>query len=342
MHVRDSYGSSADRPGSTDRILRPLWEAGPELRLLDAYRDADELARAVGAVWAAVEHSLRLLLREDTTAPDPVRLAALAPDELPLPRLLETLRARDRITIELAGTAHDLGRAAERAARGEVRAADADLARAAVALLEAEVAAREPETEAGAVAIAGPPHTPGPPPEPVPAVPPDRWRGARALRITAAVIALLALATSVFVLFRALDDQMSEGLAAFRRGDLEAAVAHFEAVVDEAPRNVTARLYLSRVLRRQGEYEAAAEHLRAAARISPTDADVRRELGHLFMDLDRPRSAAAQYRQALEAEPGDERAWIGLVLALRAAGDPEAEIVLRRAPPGARAALTRD
>ncbi|HEX6939001.1 MAG TPA: tetratricopeptide repeat protein [Longimicrobiales bacterium] len=324
------------------RVLRPLDEAEHAIRLLDEYRTPADLARAVLETWRAVEHSLRLLLRADRDAPDELRLVALSPAELPTPRLIDALRQRDTISLELAGIAHELERAAARAERGEVMAADADVARQAVARLRAE-AGRPPQA---------PSPTEGPPPapargaeEPGPAeaagaVPPERWSGARRLTIAAAAVAVLVLVAFLFALLRSLDDQMDAATAAFAAGRLDEAEAAFRAVLEDAPEDVTAHLYLGRINRRQGDYAAAAEYLRNAVRLEPEDPDVRRELGHLFMDLERPGPAAEQYERALEAEPEDERAWIGLILALRAAGDPRAEAVLRQAPPEVRAVLS--
>ncbi|HEX7119215.1 MAG TPA: tetratricopeptide repeat protein [Longimicrobiales bacterium] len=314
------------------RALRPLDEAEPAIRLLETYRTPAELTRAVRETWRAVEHSLRLLLRADRDAPDELRLAALSPTELPMTRLFDALRRRETISLELAGMAHEFERAAARAEQGEVRAADADLGRQVVARLRAEAAA--PTREA-------PPAAAAPEPEvPWEAVPPERWSGARRLTLAAAVVSLLVLVAFLFALLRSLDDRMESATAAFAAGRLDDAETQFRAILEEAPEDVTVQLYLGRINRRQGDHAAAAEYLRTAARIAPDDPDVRRELGHLFMDLDRPGSAAEQYERALEVEPGDERAWIGLILALRAAGDPRAEARLRQAPPEVRALLT--
>ncbi len=316
------------------RALLPLDEAERAIRLLEEYRTPAELARAVHETWRAVEQSLRILLRSDHDAPDELRLAALSPAELPTTRLLDALRRDELISLELAGMAHELERAAARAEHGEIRATDGDLALQVVDRLRAGLTAPRPTPAAGAEA-------PGEAvEEPAPAVPPERWSGARPLTIAAAAVALLVLLVFFFVLVRSLDDRMDEATAAFAAGRLEEAEARFQAVLEDAPDNVTAHLYLGRINRREGDYGTAAEHLRAAARLAPDDPDVRRELGHLFMDLGRPRAAVDQYQRAVEIEPADERAWIGLILALRAAGDPRAESLLRQAPPEARAVLT--
>jgi len=323
------------------RVLRPLDEAEHAIHMLEEYRTADELGRAVVDSWRAVDRSLRLLLRSDPEVPDELRLAALSPDELPLERLLNALRNRGLISLELAGSAHELGRAAERAQHGDVRAADGDLALHVVARLREEVTAprpSEPEKEPLVVVGAG---EEGVEPETGVTIPPERWSGARRLTIAAAAVSVLVLVAFLFVLVRWFDDRLETAIAAFAAGRLDEAEATFQDVLEDAPEDVTVLLYLGRINRRQGDYAAAADYLRRAARLAPNDPVVRRELGHLFMELDRPTSAAAQYQRALEADPGDERAWVGLILALRAAGDPRAEELLRQAPPSVRAVLTR-
>jgi len=323
------------------RVLQPIRETEDAIRRLSDYASANELGEAVVATWGAVDRALRRLLRGSPTAPDAVRLVALSPSELPTDRLIEALRREELISLRLAGLIHELSGAATRALRGEVRAADADLAQEAVVRLTEEVEELTGARERGAA--------PEPPlvavgPEPGGAPPPAvAASGAgprvRSLTAIAAAIAGLALLALILVVVRPLDDRLKEGMAAFREGRDDDAELLFREVVESAPENVTAHLYLARIYRRDNQYQRAAEHLRAAAAVDPKDPDVRRELGHLFMDLNRPGPAAEQYRRALEAEPESVAGWIGLIRALRAMGDPSADEVLRRAPAEVRAAL---
>ena len=321
-----------------DRALRPLSEAESAIERLGAYETSAELAESLIHVWGAVERSLRYLLRTDAGAPDDVRLAALSPKDLPTDHLLAALRRRERISLHLAGRVHELERAAARAASGKVQASDADLGLGVARDLAAAIAA----PDAGAAATPAPP---SPEPEAQPDDAGPSWEAGRAwdaLRGRAVLVAGLALAGVVVVLLaRQLSgpSNMEEGIAAFQQGRLGLAEQHFRAAVQSDEEDVTARLYLGRVFRREGRFEEAAGTLRMAASQAPADADVRRELGHLFMDLGQPESAAKQYRQAQELEPEDRLNWLGLIRSLRAAGDREAEEVLRRAPADVRAAL---
>src|SRR5512142_3350841 len=137
------------------RVLRPLSEAGDATDKLVTYERPAELAAALEATWTAVDRSLRLLLRSDTSVPEAARLAALSPGDLPLPRLIEALRQRGLISMELAGRVHELSQAAQRAASGDVRASDADVGRQAVLDLRREVtaAADSPVQEAAHHAV---------------------------------------------------------------------------------------------------------------------------------------------------------------------------------------------
>jgi tetratricopeptide (TPR) repeat protein len=169
-------------------------------------------------------------------------------------------------------------------------------------------------------------------------VPPATDGADRRLVIAVAVI-LIVIATVIVALVMSGGSGIERGIAAFQAGDTATAEGVFQQVAREDPENVTASLYLGRIYRRQGRYEQAATVLLAAVDRAPDDADVRRELGHLFLDLDRPESAVQQYRRAQELAPEDDLNWIGLIRALRAAGDPAADDWLRRAPANVRAAL---
>jgi len=59
-------------------------------------------------------------------------------------------------------------------------------------------------------------------------------------------------------------------------------------------------------------------------------ADVLREVGHLFMALGRPVPAAARYERAVQLQPDEKMNWLGLIRALRAAGDPRVDQLVTR------------
>jgi tetratricopeptide (TPR) repeat protein len=319
------------------RILAPLDEAGDAVEILSGYEGAAELGGAITAVWDAVDRSLRLLLRSDAHAPDAVRLAALSRDELPLSRVVAELRDRDLISMELAGRAHELDQAAGRAARGEVRAADADLARGVVAQLRTDVSRAG---ERGVRSSATRAVHEGAFDEAIHTVPPPSARqGMRRFALLAAIVAALSLVVFATVILLSWGEDLDRAVEAFRGGQLQVAESRFREVVARHPENATAHLYLGRIYRRQQRYENAAESLRQAARYAPGDPLVSRELGYLFLELNRPASAAEYFQRAVEVEPEERLNWIGLIRSLRAAGDLRAEEVLRRAPADVRASV---
>lgn len=317
------------------RVLRPLEEAEDAIRGLAEYRTADELADALARVAAAVDASLRRLLRSDPDTPDALRLEAMSAEAVPLRRVLEALRRQSRISLETATGCVELEHAAARAARGQPHAVDADLAERVVARLRRDVARAAAEAKADA-ARGAPKAAERKVEEPEPRPPRPR---SRSLAVTAAVIAGLVLVAFLFSLLRSFSEELDAAVASFRAGRLAEARERFAEVVADAPENVTARLYLARIHRRGEAYEEAAEQLREAVALAPDDADVRRELGYLFGDLGRPAAAAEQFRRAVELEPASEASWIGLITSLREAGDPEATQWLMRAPPTVRALL---
>lgn len=321
-----------------DLILRPLAETEDAVRQLTEYDTPEALTGALEQVWDALERTLRRLLRADTAAPDALRLAAFSPAELPVDSLVEALRARELISLELAGLIHQSTQAVQRARTGQVRAADADAARRAVVRLRAEVHAlgERPVREAARHTAAT--HALAEDAQPVrPPAPRDR-----SFAWWAAGVAVLLLIGLAVVLVLSLEHAMDAAVEAFDAGRLDAAEQRFRSVVEDDPANVTARLYLARIYRREGEHERAAAQLQAALREDSDDPDVRRELGHLLLQLNRPEAAVQQYRRAVELEPEQSLAWLGLIRALRAADDPRADEMLRRAPADVRAVLATE
>src|SRR5688500_4361803 len=99
-----------------DSILRPLRQRATDL---DALRGGAAASGTTLRVAAAVETTLRRMLRDDATAPVELRLRALAAEDLPTADLLAELRRRNRMPMELAAAVHELDQAAQRLAAGE-------------------------------------------------------------------------------------------------------------------------------------------------------------------------------------------------------------------------------
>lgn len=312
--------SSADGPMNQPAALRPLDEAADDIRRLVDPPTPDELAAATVAVAAAIEESLRLRLQDW----DP---------HLSFDAVVKSLRTKNLISLETAGTVHEAHEAGDRAAAGSMRPGDADRVRAAVDRLRSEFGS------AGAA-----PDTPGDDAESSGSTPKKRSAvtdsySSRWMRWVAAAIAAVLLLGAVWMGIRSQGEEYEDALMAFRAGRVDSAAAGFERVLDDRPRDVTVMLYLARSYRRLERPEEAADVLRRALDIDPDDGDVRRELGHLFMDLDRPASAIAQYERAVEHDPEEPLNWAALIRALQRAGDPRAEQLLRDAPAAVRATL---
>lgn len=318
------------------QVLQPLADAEPAVAALHDYESTGELTEALQTTGRAIDRSLRRLLRSDPETPDALRLAAFSPDDLSTERVVQALRQRELISLELAGMVHELQAGLERAAAGEPRAADADTALAAVARLRSDVqtADEAPLRKSAHNAVADQALAEAPQPVPRP-----RPRRRRAWAIVAGAILLLIGVGIVSVILMSRPGELQGGIAAFRAGQMDVAEQEFRGALERDPDNVTALVYLGRIYRREGRYEEAAGVLRQAARIAPDDPGVRRELGHLFLELGRPEAAADEYQRALEIEPDRAVTWIGMIRALRAANDPRADEYLQRAPPAAKAAL---
>lgn len=314
-------------------ILRPLDDEAASIAALTTYENPAALAAALRGAWRGVERALRHLLRADADAPDDLRLSALSTTDLPFDRLIPALSRQNLISLRLAGMAHQLEQAARRAERGDVHASDADAALSTIERLRDEVrASAGPETTA--TAATG--HEPVADADEV--VVYEGHVGRRGLVVA---LGLLVVAAALAVLiFRPGPDPLQEAVTAFAQDRLGIAESGFRRALERDEANVTALLYLGRIYRRQDRHREAADVLARASELAPADAAVKRELGYLFLDLNRPEPAVQQFRQAQELEPDEDRNWIGLIRALRAAGDPEAEVVLRQAPASVRAALT--
>jgi tetratricopeptide (TPR) repeat protein len=333
------------------RALRPLDDAAPAVTRLETYESPAELAEALRATWHAVDTSLRTMLRSDTDVPDELRMKAMSRTELQHDALITELRRRDIISLRAAGRVHELMQSAARAEGGAVRPADADTAADTVRMLRDEIEHAAAHAKGQDSGMAAPAQRwaqePGAPPADDTDtdgddVATDR-RGLRQLArgpvllIAVSVIVVIVAITMVFLFGRPND--MGQGVAAFREGRMPIAEQHFRAALARDDDNVTARLYLGRILRAQGRQQEAADVLRAAATRAPRDAAVRRELGYLFLDLDRAPQAAEQFRQAVELDPEEPMGWVALYEAMVRADDPRAAELLQRAPASAQAMI---
>jgi tetratricopeptide (TPR) repeat protein len=317
-----------------NRALQPLDEAERAIGQLQSYESSAELASALQETNAAVQRTLRSLLRSDRGAPDDLRMAALSPSELAPDRLIPTLRQRDLISLQLAGLIHELEQAARRCAEGKVRASDADLGLRVVDQLREEVhrhAERDVRSVAHTAVTTGAV-------EEQPHVVPVANGSPKPVKIVALIAGVAVFALLVWGLFFR-QSRMDRGLEAYRNERFAEAQQIFQQEVDDDVANATAAFYLARLYRRERRFPEAGRVLQRAVQEQPQDPLLREEFGDLFMDWGQPSLAAKRYQEAIDIEPEEARTWVKLVRAQRAAGDPNAEATAQRAPEAARALL---
>jgi len=319
-----------------ENTLKPLRGVEGDVTAL---RTGKAGAAAVVRIARAAEGVLRRMLRDDPTAAVELRLRALSPDDLSTGELLAELRRRDRLPMELAATFHELTAAANRLATegGDAAPRDVDVAVAAADGLERHVLSNPYESP-----LEDPVLTPGgetlipPAPEdrePVHAVP----ASARAavpwplVGVGAAVLALLLLA---FVLLRGRGpDPLREGEAAYVRGDTARAFSLFLEAARKRPKAVEPHYYMAQIYRERGRAQEAARELREGLALAPNDPRLNTELAYLTLDQGRAPQAIEGFRTAIRLDSTSARAWAGLVIALRRAGQStQADRVLARAP----------
>jgi tetratricopeptide (TPR) repeat protein len=283
--------------------------------------------------------SLRRVLRDHPDIAVPIRLRALAPDELGADEVLAELRQHDRISIELAAAVHELLEARRRLKAGApLGPGDGALAYRVADQLEREVA-ESPSAAPPAATVPLADETVMVPAGAEPAAAPPRW-GYWAGGVAAL---LLVMAAVGFWLSRGgSDGEMEQGIALFRSTAYADAASHFYRYSQDHPDEATPHLYLARIHRRLRRYDLAVPELRKAIELAPEDAAAQTELGLLLTDTGRYDVAVPRFREAIRLDPNFGAAWIGLVRALRASGRPDAAAaVLAQAPADIRAMLSR-
>jgi len=358
LNERDSVRAGS---GEGDSARRALHAASEEIEALrEGPWTGPESRGRVLRVANAVDRALRRLLRDDEYAALDIRLRALAPDETTTESVLSELRRNERLSMELAAGIHDLLATRRRLEQGSP--ADGKDAQRAVRV--ADRLGREIDSLPGRAdgAVIDPPeHMPMRPDvarvtgvggidepagdalEVTRRSPRRAKRGAsRAAVVTiSGLILIVLLVVGVRVFAVGGPDHMEQGIALFRSGALSEAAHHFWRHAEANPSDATPHLYLARIHRRLQRPDLAADALREAQRLAPDDSGVHRELGFLLLDTGRPEVAIARFERAIELEPESSEGWVGLLRALREAGNHEqVAATLARAPAEVRALLS--
>ena len=342
-------------PGTNDEreaALRPLRTIGSVVSSLrSGALPPEEERSAVVQVASAAESTLRRVLRDHPEIALPIRLSALAPDELRADEVLAELRQHDRISMQLAAAVHDLLEARRRLKEGAAsQPGDRALAYGVADRLEREVMEPPGRTPGGVrPVVEASPRAAGVPvgiedaTAAYPAAPGAGVRDRRRIAYWAGgATALLLLLVVLGVWFSRRDDPsgMDQGVALFSRGAYADAASHFFRYSQENPEDPLPHLYLARIHRLLKRYDLAAPELRKALELAPEDAAVHTELALLLTDTGKYAQAVPRFRTALGYDPASQTAWVGLIRALRAAGRPDAaERVLLEAPAEIRALI---
>jgi len=106
-------------------------------------------------------------------------------------------------------------------------------------------------------------------------------------------------------------------------GLLEAALAAFEMVLDDNPRQVDAHIGVGDVYEVKGDYETAAEKYKTAKQLDPSNYKATYKLGLMYHLLNRVRSAIQEYLAALAIRPNSFEANLNLATAYLQVNEPQ-------------------
>jgi len=130
-----------------------------------------------------------------------------------------------------------------------------------------------------------------------------------------------------------LDPKMSEAFLnlgiLLTEKDPAAAVAPLHRAVDLLPAQSRPRFLLGQAQERSGDVNSAVASYEAALHLDPSDVETEIHLGSLYIGLKRFSDAETKFRAALEAQPKSPRPLLGLAQSLDAQKKPEAAAAYR-------------
>src|SRR6185369_563924 len=121
---------------------------------------------------------------------------------------------------------------------------------------------------------------------------------------------------------------VDDGVAAFDRGDTNAARDAFEKALALKRNEVTAHTYLGIIADRAGNLKEAEQHFAAAVRAEPNRASARNNYGAILMRTGRSNLAAVEFEQSLKLDPDQPNALVNLAQIRFAADDLRASAEL--------------
>ena len=116
---------------------------------------------------------------------------------------------------------------------------------------------------------------------------------------------------------------VDEGLAAFDRGDTNAARDAFEKALGLKKDEVTAHTYLGIIADRAGDLKEAERHFAAAVKAEPNRASVRNNYGAILLRTGRSALAAVEFEKSLKLDPDQPNALVNLAQIRFAGGTPD-------------------
>src|ERR1700741_3425172 len=116
---------------------------------------------------------------------------------------------------------------------------------------------------------------------------------------------------------------VDDGVAAFDRGDTNAARDAFERALAIKRDEVTAHTYLGIIADRAGNLKEAEQHFAAAVKAEPKRASGRNNYGAILMRTGRSNLAAVEFEQSLKLDPDQPNALVNLAQIRFAGGGPD-------------------
>ena len=301
--------------------------ARPAIARLDSIRGPEDTAADLIDIWTAVEAALRALSGSNALSGQ---------------TLIREVRQRQLIDFDQANALADFQAVHDRLQSTSYRPSESDLAsaRAAVSKLDSALV----DAPAPSPSAAGPRDpmmreavvTPPPPTVPVPSASRRRLNVPSWTILASAVVVLAIVGVGGYFLFgRRSRDPLEEGIAAYQRGQREAAANAFSRAERENPASPRPHIYLARMARDVGNYSLATQELKLAIEADPNSPLALREMGANLLMQNNYELARTFYVRAVQADPSDKVAmgYLGCTL-MRLGRTTEATTFMNRAGQG--------
>jgi len=303
--------------------------ARPAIARLDSIRGPEDTAADLIDIWSAVEAALRALSGSNALTGQ---------------TLIREVRQRQLIDFDQANALADFQAVHDRLQSTSYHPSESDLASARAAVSKLDSALVDAPTPS--------PSATGPrdpmmreavvPPSPAPQAAPAPSASRRRLNVpswailSSAVVVLAVVVIGGYLLFgRRSHDPLEEGIAAYQRGQREAAANAFSRAERENPASPRQHIYLARMARDVGNYSLATQELKLAIEADPNNPLALREMGANLLMQNNYELARTFYVRAVQADPSDKVAmgYLGCTL-MRLGRTTEATTFMNRAGQG--------